>query len=57
MLISVLRFTSPGATRPGDAHFRSGERARPRVCPECAGPIVRASGCMHCAYCGWARCG
>jgi len=28
-----------------------------RVCPECAGPIIRNSGCLHCAQCGWGRCG
>ena len=27
------------------------------VCPECAGPLVRASGCLSCAQCGWGRCG
>ncbi len=28
-----------------------------RVCPECAGEIVRNSGCMHCRQCGWGKCG
>jgi hypothetical protein len=28
-----------------------------RVCPECAGPLVRASGCVSCRHCGWAQCG
>ncbi len=28
-----------------------------RVCPECAGPVVRASGCASCRHCGWGRCG
>ncbi len=28
-----------------------------RVCPECAGPLVHASGCVACAHCGWGRCG
>lgn len=28
-----------------------------RVCPECAGPVVRSSGCIACAHCGWGRCG
>jgi hypothetical protein len=28
-----------------------------RVCPECAGPLVRASGCVSCRHCGWGRCG
>jgi hypothetical protein len=54
MLISVLPCPSPGRARPGDARFSSPDR---RVCPECSGPIVRASGCVHCAHCGWARCG
>ncbi len=28
-----------------------------RVCPECAGPLVRSSGCLSCTQCGWGRCG
>lgn len=28
-----------------------------KVCPECAGPVVRSSGCVACAQCGWGRCG
>ena len=28
-----------------------------RVCPECAGPVVRNSGCITCRQCGWGRCG
>jgi hypothetical protein len=28
-----------------------------RACPDCAGPIVRASGCLSCRQCGWGRCG
>ena len=27
------------------------------VCPECAGPLTRASGCIGCVYCGWGKCG
>ncbi len=27
-----------------------------KVCPECAGPILRGSSCMACAHCGWGRC-
>lgn len=27
------------------------------VCPECAGPLTRSSGCTSCVYCGWGRCG
>lgn len=27
------------------------------VCPECAGPLARASGCISCLQCGWGRCG
>lgn len=27
-----------------------------RVCPECAGPLARASGCVTCRQCGWGRC-
>ena len=27
-----------------------------RVCPECAGPLVRNSACVNCAHCGWGRC-
>ncbi len=29
---------------------------RVRVCPECAGPLVRASACVACSQCGWGRC-
>jgi hypothetical protein len=57
MLISILRHASPGPIQPGDALFDPRSHIRLRVCPECAGPIVRASGCMHCAHCGWGRCG
>jgi hypothetical protein len=28
-----------------------------RVCPECAGPVIRNSGCVTCRQCGWGRCG
>lgn len=28
-----------------------------RVCPECAGPVTHAGGCLHCPQCGWGRCG
>jgi hypothetical protein len=28
-----------------------------RVCPDCAGPVVRSSGCMSCPQCGWGQCG
>lgn len=28
-----------------------------RVCPECAGPLARSSGCISCLHCGWGRCG
>jgi hypothetical protein len=28
-----------------------------RVCPECAGPIARISGCITCIQCGWGKCG
>jgi hypothetical protein len=42
-----------GATQPPnpllDIHIR--------VCPECAGPISRPSGCLQCVQCGWGRCG
>lgn len=27
-----------------------------KVCPECAGPILRGSACVACAHCGWGRC-
>lgn len=56
MLISILPHTSPGHRGPGDVRS-STPGIRLRVCPECAGPIVRASGCMHCAHCGWGHCG
>jgi hypothetical protein len=28
-----------------------------RVCPDCAGPVVRSSGCINCTQCGWGQCG
>jgi hypothetical protein len=28
-----------------------------RVCPDCAGPVVRSSGCISCTQCGWGQCG
>ena len=28
-----------------------------RLCPECAGPLSSASGCVSCVYCGWGKCG
>ncbi len=28
-----------------------------RICPECAGPVARASGCVSCMQCGWGFCG
>ena len=28
-----------------------------KLCPECAGPLSRASGCVTCVYCGWGKCG
>ena len=28
-----------------------------RTCPECAGPLMRASACLTCLQCGWGRCG
>lgn len=27
------------------------------VCPDCAGPLVRSSGCLNCTQCGWGQCG
>ena len=32
-------------------------RDRVRVCPECAGPLIRASACVTCPHCGWGHCG
>lgn len=26
-------------------------------CPECDGPVVKASGCASCPSCGWGKCG
>ena len=28
-----------------------------RVCPECAGQVIRNSGCITCRQCGWGKCG
>jgi hypothetical protein len=30
---------------------------RSPLCPECAGPLSRASGCISCVCCGWGSCG
>jgi hypothetical protein len=27
------------------------------TCPECGGAMVLSEGCMHCASCGYAKCG
>jgi len=27
-----------------------------KICPECSGPLTRASGCVTCLQCGWSRC-
>ena len=41
--------------------LRKFEKDEPEVldekCPECGGRIVREGGCVHCADCGWSRCG
>jgi hypothetical protein len=37
------------------AVYIPGVSAGPR-CPECAGPLTPASGCISCVYCGWGRC-
>jgi ribonucleoside-diphosphate reductase alpha chain len=26
-------------------------------CPECGGDLINEGGCIHCAECGWSRCG
>ena len=57
MLISILLRPPPGAPAPSDVRSRTSGTINLRVCPECAGPLIRASGCMHCAHCGWGRCG
>jgi hypothetical protein len=48
----------PPSSRPA---ARLQEVSRPdtalRVCPDCAGPIVRSSGCLSCTQCGWGQCG
>jgi hypothetical protein len=42
--------------RPGTV-YRPSAPPPLRVCPECAGPLARASGCVSCTQCGWGRCG
>lgn len=27
-----------------------------KVCPECAGPLLRGKFCIACVCCGWAHC-
>jgi hypothetical protein len=50
-----LTHTGGRSTPPNPYHLNPTTYIR--VCPECAGPVIRNSGCMHCALCGWARCG
>jgi hypothetical protein len=56
MLKSILTYLSPARRRLRDIRGPV-TPPRLRVCPECAGPLVRASGCLHCAHCGWGHCG
>ncbi|HUF34581.1 MAG TPA: hypothetical protein VMN37_01460 [Gemmatimonadales bacterium] len=48
--------TDAPSHRPGTV-YRPSVPLPLSVCPECAGPLVRASGCVSCAQCGWGRCG
>lgn len=27
------------------------------ICPECGSKLIRENGCVHCASCGWSKCG
>ena len=70
-LMSVFPFhPNPSSTAPALPELgkeRSGADGRTakrgevshhiRVCPDCAGPIVRSSGCINCTQCGWGQCG
>ncbi|MEZ4585116.1 MAG: hypothetical protein R2909_01790 [Gemmatimonadales bacterium] len=53
--------TSPAPDSPERRRYqvphRHGRAATPRVCPDCAGPLAAAEGCLSCVHCGWARCG
>lgn len=53
MLVS-LPLLSSLARRPLPARIPA---VHYRVCPECSGLIVPASGCVTCVACGWGRCG
>ncbi len=46
-----------GHTKEGSARSSEPPRVSPRVCPDCAGPLARTSGCVTCLTCGWSRCG
>jgi hypothetical protein len=46
--------TEPPASQPQPNSFT---QLLVRRCPECTGPVVRASGCLCCVQCGWGRCG
>lgn len=49
--------TEPSATAAGKRLPNPATFLLIRRCPECAGPVVRASGCLCCQQCGWGRCG
>lgn len=51
------RFQPPGPDTPGHRPSNPLADNHIRVCPECAGPISRTSGCLQCVQCGWGRCG
>ena len=42
--------------RLAPTRYRPTPRPMP-VCPECAGPLARASACVTCPACGWGKCG
>jgi hypothetical protein len=45
------------ALKPTTYYVPVVQAVRSCSCPECAGPLSRASGCVSCPYCGWSKCG
>jgi hypothetical protein len=48
---------TPQSHRLDPTVYRPAPAQHLRVCPECAGPLVRASACVSCRHCGWGKCG
>ncbi len=55
-LRNLPRYRPPSALKP-TVYYVPVAHGAARVCPECAGPLSRASACVSCVYCGWGKCG